>query len=87
MTRTDHEDERRRNETDNQDHGLMGSRFVEPTNIHRPPSEKAPGEQRLTADTARQAPLGRPVLAVLIIGLAAAVLVLGLYTLVWTRSL
>lgn len=87
MTHTDNEDERRRKEKDDERHGLMGTRFVEPTDIRQPPSEQAPGEQELTADTARQGPLGRPVLAVLLIGLAAAVLLLGLYTLVWTRSL
>ncbi|QCI65849.1 hypothetical protein [Phreatobacter stygius] len=63
------------------------SSFVEPDNIRTPPSEAAPGPQIITTDTARQGPAGFPVLFVLIVSLAAAVVALGLYTVLWTSAL
>lgn len=64
-----------------------GGKLVEPDTIRQPPLESAPGPQVITADTARQAPSGFPVLYVLVISVAAAVLALGLYTIFWTRTL
>jgi hypothetical protein len=42
-----------------------------------PPAEHDPGPQIVTADTVRSAPLGRPVLLVLAVSLAAAAALLG----------
>ncbi|WP_439575187.1 hypothetical protein [Phreatobacter sp.] len=46
-----------------------------------PPAEAEPGPQIVNADTVRSAPLGRPVLMVLTVSLAAAALVL--FVLLW----
>lgn len=64
-----------------------GGKLIEPDNIRQPPLERAPGPQIVTADTVRQAPAGFPVLYVLVISVVAAALLLGLYTIFWTRTL
>jgi hypothetical protein len=49
-------------------------KIVEPDRRQKPPpAEAAPGPQILNADTARSGPLGRPVLAVLVVSLVAVV--------------
>ena len=63
------------------------TKLVEPdTRQKPPPSEAAPGPQIVTADTARSAPLGSPVLMVLIAGLAGAVVLLGAYVMFWSAT-
>jgi hypothetical protein len=63
-------------------------KIVEPDIRQKPPpSYDDPGPQIVTTDTARQAPLGAPVLMVLIAGLAGAVVLLGVYYLFWAASI
>lgn len=61
--------------------------ITEPDNIRKPSSYDGKTPQVLTADTARQAPKGKPVLYVLIASLAAAVVALGLYWAFWSASI
>ncbi len=52
--------------------------IVEPDRRQKPPpAEAAPGPQIVNADTVRSAPLGRPVLAVLVVSLVAVVALLA----------
>lgn len=61
--------------------------IVEPDRRQKPPpAYDAPGPQVVKADTARSAPLGRPVFIVLVTSLAAAVLALGLYWMFWSST-
>lgn len=64
------------------------TKIVEPDRRQKPPpSYDAPGPQHVRADTARSAPLGRPVLAVLIASLGAAFLLLIAYWAFWSASI
>lgn len=61
--------------------------IVEPDRRQKPPpQEAAPGPQRLNADTVRSAPLGRPVLVVLVASLIGAAVLLGAYLMIWSSS-
>ena len=65
---------------------MADDRIIEPDNVTTPPRYSGDKPQILTSDTARQGPAGRPVLLVLIVSLAAAVLALGLYWGFWSQS-
>ncbi|AVO43893.1 hypothetical protein [Phreatobacter cathodiphilus] len=63
------------------------TKLVEPDRRQKPPPrEDSPGSQVLNADTARTAPIGKPVLWVLIASLCAAVFVLGAYLTIWSST-
>jgi hypothetical protein len=66
---------------------ILDEKIVEPDRIETPPRYTGTEPQRLTADTARQAPRGTPVLYVLVVSTLAAALCLGAYWAFWAASL
>lgn len=69
------------------DSKIVDNKIVEPDDRQQPPpSYDAPGPQVMRADTVRGGPLGRPVLAVLVTSLAAAMLLLFVYLMFWSST-